>query len=176
MLHATGAATREFVARAPKLTFRTRERTPRRPVDYARAAAMRRAPVLALALCLAACQSSPAEPEGRPTPASVSASAAPAASSAAPPPAIDPDAARYVASLNAFCVITQEVKADAKIPDKQKPLAIVKKLLAGDPPPSFLRMVQGLGDLAAANRYAALRRAAAEHGAPQWSCPALAGD
>jgi hypothetical protein len=46
--------------------------------------------------------------------------------------------------------------------------------LAKSPPPAFLEFVTSLGDLPSGARYQALKKAAAERGAPAWSCPALA--
>jgi hypothetical protein len=83
------------------------------------------------------------------------------------------DNAKFMSGLNEFCRITQTVKADATIPDKEKPRAIVKRLRDADPPPELLVFLAGLSDAGAGKKYGAMKRAAGERGAPAWQCPAL---
>lgn len=76
--------------------------------------------------------------------------------------------------LNSFCVITQQVKADASIPEDQRAKEIVGRLIASKLGPDFLVLLRSLSsESSGENRYRALKRAAAERGASRWACPAL---
>ena len=134
---------------------------------------MRVPPLLAaFALLVAACKAGPAEPDdGRRGP-----TLAPSAPASSAPPDLPPPRAAgpFVAAMNEFCVITQQVNADAKVKKSDRPTEIVKRLLAAAPPAEFLELLRSLGDLDSSARYATLQKAAATRGAPNWSCPALA--
>lgn len=76
--------------------------------------------------------------------------------------------------LNAFCIFTQQVKADTTIPEEHQAREIVGRLIASKPGPDFLTLLRSLTkESSGESRYRTLKQAAAERGAPRWSCPAL---
>ena len=135
-----------------------------------------------VALSLGACKDAPAEPDearrgARDSAAAAASASAAAAASASAAASVSATALRdrpFIAAMNDFCVITQEANADSKLKPAERPTAIVRRLIASSPPPAFLEFLRSLGDLEPGARYVALKKAAADRGAPSWSCPALA--
>ena len=130
---------------------------------------------IALAIAFAGCKSAPEEPtsNAHATATTIASPAPPPAAAAPSAPVLSRDDLAFLGAMNDFCVITQQVGDDPKIARKDRATTIVKRLVAKSPPPSFLAMLQGLADVPSGDQYAALRKAAAEHGAKNWSCPAL---
>lgn len=133
--------------------------------------------VMAILVVLGGCDRTPEpSPSTREAPKASASSPAPVVASAAPESSSQqrlPQNRRFVEDMNTFCVITQEVKSDEKIPGKDKASTIVKRLLAAKTSPEFLLFVRDLAELPPKEQYKSLKRAAADRGAPNWQCPAL---
>lgn len=126
--------------------------------------------LIVLVLVLSGCErsSSSASPSSS---AAAPASVAPTVPSAAPR---SPQEARFLADLGTFCSATGDVKKDKNIPEDQQAKEIIGRLVASRPGPEFMRLLRSLAEQPSGEqRYLALRKAAAERGSPDWSCPAL---
>lgn len=129
--------------------------------------------LLAAAVILVACQKAPEPEREQPKPAPTPSQKA---VEAPPTRATSPEERKFVEDMNTFCVITQRVRRDASIDDKMKPQAIARELVRSSPCTDFLVFMQGLADVPKDQQYKKLKQAAADRGAPTWSCPALADD
>ena len=87
-----------------------------------------------------------------------------------PAPA-EPDS--FGRGLEALCRISREVKADATIDARDKPVRIADRFRAESPDPEVPRFLGRLAGMAPSERMPALQSEAARHGLPGWSCPEL---
>ena len=81
---------------------------------------------------------------------------------------------KLASDLQGFCKIATEVVADPSIDKAKRGGEIARRLRAMQPGKGLIDFLQSIaGEGTPANRAAALTRAAAEHGLPDFKCPAL---